>query len=99
MIGWLRNLFGTKKETPRLPGEVLDEEFLIPGGFEDHEFAAILGITDDQMDDLLLGQTKIDQSLAEKLGRTIRQTDANYWLTLQHQYDAWRETMMNKELP
>ena len=99
LVGWLKSLLPAPKAVshPRDPVEVLDD-YLVDGGLDDYEFAAILGVSDEEIDLLLTGGRKIDAGMAERLGQVLRSTSAGYWLSLQSEYDEWRKDVMSKEI-
>lgn len=71
----------------KLPMHVLVEEYLAPNYLDVKDVVRIAKINPRRMQSLLVGEGKIDNLVAQKLGMMFR-TGADYWLNLQAEYDA-----------
>jgi len=78
-----------KFRNPFHPGEVLLEEFLVPKGLSQAQFADKIGWTKAKLNELIKGKRGITAEtaldLAEELG-----TSATIWMNLQSSYDLAR---------
>lgn len=69
------------------PGEILLEEFMKPMKICKRNFAKKTSLTAKELDDILSGEKKIDESLAEKFSNVLGGSK-KFWLNLQKNYDA-----------
>ena len=73
-------------KNPFHPGEILLEEFLIPAGISQSEFAAKMGWTKARLNELIKGKRNITASSALDLAKALG-TTAKLWMNLQGTYD------------
>ncbi|HEX4140457.1 MAG TPA: HigA family addiction module antitoxin [Candidatus Methylacidiphilales bacterium] len=68
------------------PGEVLNEEFLIPLGISQYRLAKDLGIPARRINQIVHGTRAITPDTALRLGKYFG-VSAQFWLNLQTRYD------------
>ena len=68
------------------PGEVLNEEFLIPLGLTQYRLAKDIGISARRINEIVLGKRAITPNTALRLGKYFG-VSAQFWLNLQGRYD------------
>jgi len=68
------------------PGEVLNEEFLIPLGISQYRVAKAIGISSRRINEVVHGQRAITPDTALRLGKYLG-VSAQFWLNLQARYD------------
>ncbi|MCE0523700.1 MAG: HigA family addiction module antitoxin [Methylacidiphilales bacterium] len=68
------------------PGEVLNEEFLIPLGISQYRLAKDIGISARRINEIVHGQRAITPDTALRLGKYFG-VSAQFWLNLQARYD------------
>ncbi len=68
------------------PGEVLNEEFLIPLGITQYRLAKDIGISARRINEIVLGKRAITPDTALRLGKYFG-ISAQFWLNLQVRYD------------
>ena len=73
-------------KNPFHPGEILLEEFLIPAGISQSEFAAKMGWTKARLNELIKGKRNITAASALELAEALG-TTAKLWMNLQGTYD------------
>jgi addiction module HigA family antidote len=73
---------------PTHPGEMLFEEFLVPLGISQVEFAARLGVSYPRLNELIHGKRGVTPDTALRLERVLGMPAA-FWLTLQQDWDLW----------
>lgn len=83
-----------KRETdimfnPPHPGEVLREECIKPLGLTIKEAALKLGITRQNLSDIVNCKAGISPAMALKLAKAFK-TSPDVWLGMQMQYDLWQ---------
>jgi antitoxin HigA-1 len=83
-----------KRETdimfnPPHPGEILREDCIKPLGLTIKEAALKLGITRQNLSDIVHCKTAISPAMAIKLGKAFK-TSPDVWLGMQMQYDLWK---------
>jgi addiction module HigA family antidote len=89
---------------PRLrthPGEVLNEEFLIPLGLSARALAADLDVPPNRITEIIRGERMITADTAIRLALHFG-TSSQFWLNLQQAYDlskAEREGRFDKVKP
>ena len=76
-------------KNPFHPGEMLLEEFLIPMGMSQAEFARKLGWTKARLNELVRGKRGITAESALDLAEALG-TSAKLWMNLQTTYDLDR---------
>lgn len=77
---------GSPSLPPVHPGEVLEEEFLIPLGLSAYRVATDIGVPPPRINDILLRKRAITADTALRLSRYFG-TSATFWLGLQTDYD------------
>jgi len=68
------------------PGEVLNEEFLIPLGISQYRLAKDIGISARRINEIVHGKRAITPDTALRLGKYFG-VSAQFWLNLQSHYD------------
>ena len=76
-------------KNPIHPGEMLLEEFLVPAGMSQAEFARQLGWTKARLNELIRGKRGITAESALDLAEALG-TSAKLWMNLQATYDLDR---------
>src|SRR5213596_2411963 len=72
------------------PGEVLQEEFLIPFGISQYRLAKDTSVPPRRINEIVRGQRSISADTALRLARYFG-TSERFWLNLQAHYDLERE--------
>ena len=72
------------------PGEILQEEFLIPMGISQYRLAKELGIPETRVSGIVRGTRRITADTALRLGRFFGNS-AKFWLGLQNDFDIESE--------
>lgn len=78
------------------PGEVLQEEFLLPFGITAYKLAKDIGIPQNRISALLKGNRRITADTALRLSKYFG-TSAKFWLGLQDDYDLEAEQFAKAE--
>jgi len=73
-----------------LPGEILQEEFLIPMGISQYRLAKELGIPETRISGIIRGTRRITADTALRLGQFFGNS-AKFWLGLQNDFDIESE--------
>ena len=68
------------------PGEVLNEEFLIPLGVSQYRLAKDIGISPRRINEIVHGKRAVTPDTALRLGKYFG-ISAQFWLNLQARYD------------
>lgn len=68
------------------PGEVLNEEFLIPLGVTQYRLAKGIGISSRRINEIVHGKRAVTPDTALRLGKYFG-VSAQFWLNLQARYD------------
>src|SRR5476649_2062626 len=68
------------------PGEVLNEEFLIPLGITQYRLARDIGISPRRINEIVHGKRAITPDTALRLGKYFG-VSAQFWLNLQARHD------------
>lgn len=68
------------------PGEILQEEYLLPLGVSQNQLARDLGVPAQRVNQIVRGQRSITLDTALRLAEYFR-TSPEFWLNLQMQYD------------
>ncbi len=71
---------------PPHPGKVLRKEFMEPLGITGNKLALALHVTGPRITEIMTGKRGITADTALRLAKCLN-TSAEYWLTLQMQYD------------
>ncbi|GAB1433783.1 HigA family addiction module antitoxin [Spirochaetota bacterium] len=83
----------TNERLPNIhPGEILNEEFLIPMQLSAYKLAKELNIPQTRISDIILGKRRITAGTALRLSRFFG-TSASFWLGLQNAYDIEKEEL------
>ena len=81
---------GTSQSPERLspvhPGEILDEEFLVPMNITQYRLAKAIGVDARRIHSIVHGQRSITPETALLLARFFGNS-AEFWMGLQSQYD------------
>ena len=75
-----------KDMRPVHPGEILQEEFLVPMGISQYRLANDMGVSPRRINEIVRGARAITANTALRLGRYFG-TSAQFWLNLQSHYD------------
>lgn len=78
-------------KNPFHPGEILLEEFLVPAGITQTDFAKKLGWTRARLNELIKGKRGITADAALDLAGVLG-TSAKLWMNLQATYDLAQAT-------
>ncbi len=76
------------------PGEILQEEFLIPTGITAYRLSLDIGIPQTRISEILKGNRRITADTAIRFSNYFGNS-AKFWLGLQNDYDVEEE--MNKK--
>lgn len=79
------------------PGEVLQEEFLIPFAITAYKLSKDINIPQTRISEILKGRRSITADTALRLSKYFGNT-AKFWLGLQDDYDLEEENVSKKEL-
>ena len=85
-----KNLMNITKRKPFTPGEILNEEFMIPYGITQKELAEKVGVARRRINEIIKGKRSITPDTAIRLGHLFKMTP-EYWLNLQMKTDLWNE--------
>lgn len=77
------------------PGEVLQEEFLIPLKISAYRLSKDIGIPQTRVSEIIKGRRRITADTALRLSYYFG-TSAKFWLGLQDDYDIEEETKVKK---
>ena len=80
-----------RKLAPVHPGEVLNEEFLIPMNLSQNRLARDIGVPPRRINEIVLGKRKITADTALRLARYFDMSP-QFWLGLQMDHDLDVET-------
>jgi len=72
--------------TPISPGEVLQDEFIIPLGLSQNRVAMAAGVSPRRINEIVHGARRISADTALRLGRLFGTTPM-FWMNLQTCYD------------
>jgi len=75
-----------KKQPPVHPGEILNEEFILPMGISQYRLAKDLGVPAPRISEIVLGRRGITADTALRLSIYLG-TTPNFWMNLQSRYD------------
>jgi addiction module HigA family antidote len=76
----------TKKLTPVHPGEILQEDFMVPLGISMNKLSLALHVPVTRIAEIVHGRRSITSDTALRLARYFN-TSARFWLNLQAAYD------------
>lgn len=68
------------------PGEILMHEFLAPMGISPAELAAYTGLTEEDVQQIVVGSLEISMDRGQRLSRFFGTSD-EFWTGLQSDYD------------
>ena len=71
---------------PIHPGEILEEEFLIPLGLSQREFARSIDVSPNRVNDIVRGRRSITGDTAIRFSLALK-TSPEMWLRLQARYE------------
>src|SRR5258708_21309409 len=71
---------------PIHPGEVLQEEYLVPRGVPQHRLAVAIGVPPRRINEIVHGKRGITADTALRLARYFG-TSERFWLNLQGRYE------------
>ncbi len=86
------------RRKPTTPGEILQEEFLIPLGLSQGELAHHIGCDVKVVNRLVNGRTSVTATMALKLAATFK-TSPEFWLNAQESVDIYEASKKLKKLP
>jgi len=69
------------------PGEILQEEFLVPFGLSQYKLAKAIGVAQTRIGEIVAGRRSISADTALRLSRFFGTTD-EFWLNLQVAHDV-----------
>ena len=75
-----------KKLTPIPPGEILNEDYLIPAGISINRLAMDIHVPVSRVYEIVKGDRAISADTALRLGRYLG-TTAEFWMNLQAKYE------------
>ncbi len=76
----------SKKLEPIHPGEILQNEFLIPFGLSQYRVAKDIGVPPRRINEIVLRERAVSVDTALRLARYFK-TSASFWLSLQSRYE------------
>ena len=76
----------TKKLPPIHPGEILNEEFIVPFGITQYRIAKDIAVPPRRINEIVNGERAITADTALRLGRYFG-VSPQFWLNLQSHYD------------
>jgi len=77
----------TKKTLPPIhPGEILQEEFLLPMGVSQYRLAKEIGVSPRRINEIVHGKRAISADTALRLSRYFGMSE-RFWINLQGRYD------------
>lgn len=77
-----------KHRKPTHPGEILEEEFLIPGKMTQNQLAEKMGVSVQRINTLINEKRDMTPETAILLSRVFR-THPEFWMNLQTAYDLY----------
>lgn len=88
----------TMKRKPSSPGEILKEEFLVPIGLTQKQFADHIGCDVKVINRLVNARCAVTATMALKLGAALN-TSPEFWLNAQEAVDIYEASQNLKKLP
>lgn len=96
---WKSSIIIKKQDMARLknihPGEVLQEEFLVPFGISAYKLAKDTGISQTRVSKIIKGNRRITADTALRLSKYFGNS-AKFWLGLQDDYDLEEEILTKR---
>lgn len=86
------------KRKPTSPGEILNEEYLIPMGITQKQLADHLGCDVKVINRIVNGRSSLTAVMALKLGAALK-TSSDFWLNAQKAVDLYEASRWVKRLP
>jgi len=77
-----------KNRPPTTPGEIIQDEFLVPLGMSQAELARAMGVPTNRISQLILGKRSVTAETALRL-EAVLGIDAGTWMNLQAACDIW----------
>jgi addiction module HigA family antidote len=87
-----------QQRPPTRPGEILQEEFLLPLGMTQKRLADHVGCDVKVINRIVNGRTSVSAEMALKLGATF-QTTPEFWLNAQKAVDLYNASVRIQTLP
>ena len=84
------------KPAPVHPGEILAEEFLVPGGISQYRLAKDISVPARRINEIVLGKRGITADTALRLGLYFNNSP-DFWMNLQSRYDLETERDRSEE--
>ncbi|MCL5261245.1 MAG: HigA family addiction module antitoxin [Gammaproteobacteria bacterium] len=84
------------KRKPFTPGEILQEEFILPYNLTQKKLAELTGITRRRVNEIVRGKRAISPDTALRLGKLFNMTP-EYWLNLQNKTNLWNALHHHQE--
>jgi addiction module HigA family antidote len=78
------------------PGEILQEEFLIPLGVSAYKLSKDIGIPQTRVSEILKGNRRVTANTALRLSKYFGNS-AKFWLGLQADFDIEKEEQMKSK--
>lgn len=85
-------------KNPVTPGEILNDEFLLPLNMTQKAFANHIKVDTKTINRIINGHTAVTPELAVKFAAAFS-TSAEFWLNLQHSVDISKVHLRTKHLP
>ncbi|MBI4098887.1 MAG: HigA family addiction module antidote protein [Candidatus Magasanikbacteria bacterium] len=82
-----------KKLRPIHPGEILNEEFILPLGITQYRIAKDIAVSPRRINEIVNGERAITADTALRLGRYFG-VSPQFWLNLQSHYDLETTSLM-----
>ncbi len=86
------------KRPPTTPGEILNEEYLVPMKLTQAQLAKHIGCDVKVINRIINGRTSVTADMALRLGAAFR-TSPEFWLNAQKAVDLYSAFKMTKSLP
>jgi addiction module HigA family antidote len=74
---------------PTFPGQILKSAYLDPLGISARDLAEAIGVSEEEISQILLGEEKVTPDIALRLANSLN-TSPEFWLGLQINWDLWR---------
>ncbi len=88
----------TMSRKPTSPGEILNEEFLVPMGLTQKELADHIGCDIKVINRIINERTSVTAEMALKLASSFK-TTPDFWLNAQKAVDIYNASKKNTRLP
>ena len=80
-----------RHRAPTHPGQMLQEEFLIPLELSQHELARAIHVSDWRINDLVIRKSRITPNIALRLSDYFG-VSAAFWMNLQERWDVYYQS-------